>query len=74
MVRADELDLYIGLTKTLGAVDVSVGYTKYTCSRVQAMINTEEVFHSVCRPSSLVVSGLALTYYEDVDAIERRLP
>ena len=53
---ADELDLYIGLTKTLGAVDLSVGYTYYIF-RVLVM-TTQKRYSLDCQPSLVVVSVL----------------
>ena len=66
--EGDELDLYIGLTKTLGDFDVSVGYTKYIFPGASD-INTEEVFIGISTELACGL-GLALTYYEDVDAID----
>ncbi|MGB2401868.1 MAG: TorF family putative porin [Akkermansiaceae bacterium] len=63
----DELDLYIGLTKTLGAVDLSVGYTYYMFPG-DSDANTEEVFLGVSTELDCGL-GLALTYYEDIDQI-----
>ena len=63
----DELDLYIGLTKTLGAVDLSVGYTYYMFPG-DSDVNTEEVFLGVSTELESGL-GLALTYYEDIDQI-----
>ena len=62
---ADELDLYIGLTKTLGAVDLSVGYTYYMFPGASDD-NTEEVFFGLSTELGCGL-GLALTYYEDID-------
>jgi uncharacterized protein (TIGR02001 family) len=64
---ADELDLYIGLTKTLGAVDVSVGYTYYAFPG-EGDLNTEEVYLGLSHELSSGV-GLSLTYYEDIDQL-----
>ena len=66
--EGDELDLYIGLTKTLGAVDVSVGYTHYFFPGASD-INTEEVYLGLATELECGLS-LALTYYEDIDAID----
>ena len=63
---ADELDLYVGLTKTLGSVDLSVGYTWYAFPG-SGEFNTEEVF--VGLSTELGGVGLAFTYYEDIDQI-----
>ncbi len=66
--EGDELDLYVGLTKTLGDYDLSVGYTKYMFPGASD-INTEEV--SVGISTELACGlGLALTYFEDIDAID----
>ncbi|MDG1357164.1 MAG: hypothetical protein P8P36_03120, partial [Akkermansiaceae bacterium] len=66
--EGDELDLYIGLTKTLGDFDLSVGYTKYMFPG-ESDINTEEV--SVGISTELACGlGLSLTYFEDIDAID----
>ena len=66
--EGDELDLYIGLTKTLGDFDVSVGYTKYIFPGASD-INTEEVFIGISTELACGL-GLSLTYYEDVDEID----
>jgi uncharacterized protein (TIGR02001 family) len=63
----DELDLYIGLTKTLGAVDFSVGYTYYIFPG-DGGANTEEVYLGVATELDCGL-GFALTYYEDIDQI-----
>ena len=60
-----KLDLYIGLTKTLGAVDLSIGYTYYMFPGASDD-NTEEVFLGISTELGCGL-GLALTYYEDID-------
>lgn len=64
----DELDLYIGLTKTIGKVDVSVGYTYYAFPGTSSA-NTEEVYLGVATELECGL-GLSLTYYEDIDVID----
>ncbi|MCP5534801.1 MAG: hypothetical protein H7A51_01040 [Akkermansiaceae bacterium] len=64
----DELDLYIGLTKTLGAVDVSVGYTYYMFPGASGA-NTDELYIGVSTEFENGI-GLSLTYYEDIDVID----
>ncbi len=64
----DELDLYIGLTKTLGKVDVSVGYTYYSFPGASAG-NTDEVYLGVSTELENGI-GLSLTYFEDIDVID----
>ena len=66
--EGDELDLYIGLTKTLGDFDFSVGYTSYIFPGASD-INTDEVSIGVSTELACGL-GLALTYYEDLDLIE----
>ncbi len=61
----DELDLYIGLTQTLGAFDVSVGYTYYFFPG-DSDANTDEVYLGLATELDCGL-GLALTYYEDID-------
>jgi len=64
----DELDLYVGLTKTLGPVDVSVGYIGYVFPG-DTEVNTSEIYLGVAHELACGV-GLSLTYYEDVDEID----
>lgn len=64
----DELDLYIGLTKTLGPVDLSVGYTYYAFPGASGS-NTDEVYLGVATEFEYGI-GLSLTYYEDIDVID----
>ena len=64
----DELDLYIGLTKTLGPVDVSVGYTSYIFPGAQNG-NTDEVYVGVATELDNGL-GLGLTYFHDTNAFD----
>ena len=64
----DELDIYVGLTKTLGAVDVSVGYTYYAFPG-DSDFNTQEVYLGVSHELACGL-GLSLTYFEDIDEID----
>lgn len=66
--EGDELDLYIGLTKTLGDFDLSVGYTSYIYPGASDS-NTEEFSLGISTELACGL-GLALTYYEDIDSIE----
>lgn len=65
----DELDLYIGLTKTLGQFDVSVGYTYYAFPGSVSGSNTDEVYLGVSTELACGL-GLSLTYFEDIDVID----
>ena len=60
----DELDLYVGLTKTIGAFDVSVGYTYYVYPGDSGS-NTDEVYLGVSHELACGL-GLSLTYFEDI--------
>lgn len=70
----DELDLYIGLTKTIGLVDISVGHTTYwfpgdVSKGTSATADSNEVY--IGASTELWESiGLSLTYFYDYDAIE----
>jgi len=64
----EEVDYYIGLTKTIGAVDVSVGYTYYDFPGDSAA-DTEEIFIGISHELECGL-GLSLTYYEDIDVID----
>ena len=66
--EGDELDIYIGLTKTLGDFDLSVGYTNYIFPGASDF-NTEEFSLGISTELACGI-GLALTYYEDFDAID----
>ena len=66
-INGDELDLYIGLTQTLGAFDVSVGYTHYFFPG-DGDLNTDEVYLGLATELDCGL-GLALTYYEDIDQL-----
>ena len=63
----DELDLYAGLTKTLGSIDVSFGYIGYLFPGGNDF-NTSELYIGASHELASGV-GLSLTYYEDVDEI-----
>ena len=63
----DELDLYIGLTKTLGAFDVSFGYTYYNFPG--DAFDTDEFYLGVSHELACGI-GLSLTYYLDVDEFD----
>ncbi len=64
----DELDLYVGLKKTFGKVDLSLGYTYYSFPGTSGL-NTQEVYLGVSTELKNGV-GLSLTYYEDIDLID----
>ena len=64
----DELDLYIGLSKTFGKVDVSVGYTSYIFPGSQSA-NTDEVYFGLATELENGI-GLGLTYYHDTNEID----
>lgn len=64
----DELDLYIGLSKEFGPVEVSVGYTHYRFPGASAT-NTDEVYIGLATEFDCGL-GLSLTYFEDIDVID----
>jgi len=64
----EELDLYIGLTKTLGKVDVSIGYTSYIFPGTSEF-NTDEVYFGLSTELECG-TGLSLTYYHDTNEID----
>lgn len=64
----EEADYYIGLTKTLGKVDVSIGYTYYDFPG-SSLPSTEEIYIGLSTELECGL-GLSLTYYEDIDAID----
>jgi hypothetical protein len=64
----DELDIYIALTKTLGDLDLSIGYTGYFFPEASDL-DTDEIFIGLSTELSCGL-GLALTYYEDIDVID----
>ncbi len=64
----DELNLYIGLTKTLGKVDVSVGYTSYIFPGA-SQVNTDEVYFGLSTELECG-TGLSLTYYHDTNEVD----
>jgi uncharacterized protein (TIGR02001 family) len=64
----DELDLYVGLTKSIGPVDLSVGYIYYNIPEGSAW-DTDEFYLGLSHELACGI-GLALTYYEDVDEID----
>ena len=64
----DELDVYIGLTKSLGDFDISLGYTQYYFPEA-GELDTGEIFVGVSTELECGL-GLALTYYEDIDVID----
>jgi hypothetical protein len=66
--EGDELDLYFGLTKTLGDYDISVGYTNYIYPGASDA-NTDEVSVGVSTEFACGL-GLALTYIKDLDLVE----
>ncbi|MGJ8676333.1 MAG: hypothetical protein ACSHX0_02320 [Akkermansiaceae bacterium] len=69
----DELDLYIGVTQTMGIFDVNVGYTHYSFPGSNDFLdsddNTDE-FHIGFSTELSCGMGLSLTYYRDVNEIE----
>jgi hypothetical protein len=64
----DELDLYIGLTKTLGRFDLSVGYISYIFPG-DTKYNTDEVYVGLATKLECGL-GLSLTYYHDTNEID----
>jgi len=64
----EELDLYIGLTKTLGKIDVSFGYTSYIFPGTSE-INSDEVYFGLATELDCG-TGLSLTYYHDTNEID----
>lgn len=61
----DELDYYIGLTKTIGAVDVSVGYTYYDFPGDSD--HSEEYFIGLSTEFENGI-GVSLTYFDDFNS------
>lgn len=64
----DELDLYIGLSKTFGKIDVSIGYTGYIFPGSQKF-NSDEVYLGLATELENGI-GLALTYSHDTNEID----
>ncbi len=67
-VVGDELDLYVGLTKTIGSFDLSVGYTYYMFPGDTGS-DTQEVYVGASTEVAYGI-GLGLTYFYDFDAID----
>lgn len=61
----EEVDYYIDLTKTLGPVDLSVGYTYYAFPGDDGA-KTDEVYIGISHELECGL-GLSLTYYKDID-------
>ena len=66
--KFNELDLYVGLTKTWGKVDISAGYIYYALDGA-LLSDTQEVYLGVSTELACGL-GLSLTYFEDVDTID----
>lgn len=60
----EEVDYYLGLTKTIGKVDVSVGFTYYDFPGTSGY--SEEYFVGVSTEFENGI-GVSLTYYDDFD-------
>jgi hypothetical protein len=64
----DELDLYVGLDKSFGNIDVSLGYTYYVFPGTTNG-DTHEVYFGLATELDNGI-GLGLTYYHDTDAFD----
>ena len=66
----DELDIYFGLSKTFGKVDVSIGYTSYQFPGPSvANANTDEWYFGLATELENGI-GLSLTYTHDTNVID----
>jgi hypothetical protein len=64
----DELDLYVGLTKTVASFDLSVGYTYYAFPG-NSEVDSQEFYVGASTEVAYGI-GLGLTYFYDFDLIE----